>query len=251
MDENSRKIYEKYGINPEECEKENQEILTKRYEELDNKNRQILEETFQNGLLENFDNFKYILRENRFYYFKELESNIWQIAICLIVKAYSASITLTNHVLERTLKLALIQKKSGIPKNFTNWNKNYESSHKYSSWTMENTVAESKILGIITEEQVENLTEFRRSMRNGFSNYDPTKILKDSNDIKEMTIKSLESKVDKNISFNFKKIPMLQNAYVNMFAEENAEFYFDYVIQIIEHIERHFKTEYYNEYEQK
>tara|TARA_R110002049_G_scaffold293731_2_gene478990 strand:- start:35240 stop:35590 length:351 start_codon:yes stop_codon:yes gene_type:complete len=111
MNEKTRKIYEKYGINPEEREIENRKIIEERFNNIDSENKAFLDSLFKKALEENFDHFKHYLQNPRFYYFTDLESTIGEIIKCLIIEADSAAITLTNHFLERILKLALIQKK--------------------------------------------------------------------------------------------------------------------------------------------
>jgi len=114
MDENTKRIYDKYGINPEQREKENLEIIENLRNELDEMNEERIRKEFSEGIDENFDNYKPYLRDGLFYLFVEFESNIWQVVQCLTIKAYSASITLTNHIFERIFKLALILNDAGV-----------------------------------------------------------------------------------------------------------------------------------------
>lgn len=251
MDENTRKLYEKYGINPEEKEKENLEIILKRNNELDSYYKNLFQKQFENGITKKFDKLIEYLRNPRFYYFTELELNIQQVIKCLLCESYSASITLTNHILERTLKLALIQNESGLqPKSIENWNETYKNSHRFSSWPMHKTITECKNQKLITIEQLEELKYYKNSIRNGFSHYDTDKILIDENNIiNGKQIKS-ENNLSEIIPLNLKQIPMLQNNYITKFAEENAEIYFDFVFSIILRIERKFKEKYYAEYQE-
>ena len=251
MDEITRKLYEKYNINPEEREKENIEIINKRDKELKSHYKNLLQKQLEKGINEKFENLILYLRDPRFYYFVELESNIWQVIKCLLCESYSASITLTNHILERTLKLALIQNEAGLqPKSIENWNETYKNSHKYSSWVMHDTITECKNQKLITSKQVEDLKNYKNSIRNGFSHFDAEKILVDENNIiNGKQIKSENSKSEI-IPLNLKQIPILQNNYITKFAEENAEIYFDFVFNIIIHIERKFKEKYYLEYQE-
>ncbi|WP_435181344.1 hypothetical protein [Cellulophaga omnivescoria] len=110
MDEKTREIYEKYGINPEEREIENRKIIEERYNNIDSENKAFLDSLFKKALEENFEHYKHYLRNPRFYYFTDLKSTIGEIVKCLITESHTAAITLTNHFLERILKLALIQK---------------------------------------------------------------------------------------------------------------------------------------------
>ena len=252
MHDDTKRIYEKYNINPEEREKENILIINKRHEELDKLNKGQLQKEFKNGLEKNFSHYKNYLRDTRFYYFKEFESNIWQIVQCLIIEAYSASITLTNHIFERIFKLALIQNKIGVtPVELDKLNKTYASTHKYSNWNMDKTIAECYKIGLIEIEHKNKLTEYRKSIRNGFSHYDPSAILKNENDVMDAVFPSRNPEEIKTIQLNFKQIPILQHYSVNKFARDNAEPYFDYAITIIKHIERKFKEKYYADYKNK
>ncbi|ADY29318.1 hypothetical protein [Cellulophaga lytica] len=246
MDEKTREIYEKYGINPEEREIENRKIIEERYNNIDSENKAFLDSLFKKALEENFEHFKHYLRNPRFYYFTDLKSTIGEIVKCLITESHTAAITLTNHFLERILKLALIQKASGTqPKKITDWNKTYSVSDKYSNWKMGATIKKCKELKIISKTQFKELTEFQETIRNGFSHYDPKKILRDSENTIDLIDKS-DSDSKKIVGLNYKEIPTLQNFFVREFARDNSEEYFDYVFNLILSIEKHFKIEYYN-----
>ena len=248
MDKETRRIYEKYGINPKEREIENQRIVEELNNKIDSSNKTFLKKLSEKGLEENFNKYKHYLQNPRFYYFTDLEYTIGEIIKCLIIEAHTASITLTNHFLERILKLALIQEVSGTqPKEIKDWNKTYSASDEYSSWSMYETIKKCKELNIISDTEYEGLTHFRQTIRNGFSHYDPKKILKDSEEKIDLIQKS-ESEEMKVQGLNFKEIPMLQTFFIKKFARENADNYFDFVFSIMLSIERHFKSEYYNNY---
>jgi hypothetical protein len=245
MDKKTKELYEKFGINPEQREIENRQIIEERYNAIDSENKAFLEKIFQKALEENFDHYKHYLRNPRFYYFSDLKSTIGEIIKCLIIEAHSASITLTNLFLERILKLALIQKASGTqPSEIKDWNQTYSASDKYSGWIMNDTINECKKLKIISEQQFNELTDLRQTIRNGFSHYSPKKILRDSENTIDLIDKS-DSENKKIEGLNYKEIPTLQNFFVRKFAKENSEDYFDYVFNLMLSIERHFKTEYY------
>ncbi len=245
MDKKTKELYEKFGINPEEREIENRQIIEARYNAIDSENKAFLEKIFQKALEENFDHYKHYLRNPRFYYFSDLKSTIGEIIKCLIIEAHSASITLTNLFLERILKLALIQKASGTqPSEIKDWNQTYSAADKYSAWIMNDTINECKKLKIISERQFKELTNLRQTIRNGFSHYNPKKILRDSENTIDLIDKS-DSENKKIEGLNYKEIPTLQNFFVRKFAKENSEKYFDYVFNLMLSIEQHFKTEYY------
>ncbi|TRX35860.1 hypothetical protein FNW52_10250 [Flavobacterium sp. ZT3R18] len=248
MDDNTRRIYEKYGINPKEREKENQEILNKRMKELSDLNRDRLVKEFNEGLDKNYDD----LKEYLFFYnvtiFKELESNIFQNIQCLIVNAYSASITLTNLILERLLKLTLIQNEIGLdPVRIEDWNETYKETHRYSKMILNETIKLCHERNLINDEQEEYLTDMRNQFRNGFSHYDPTKILIDHKETAEVHFSNENPEKAYDIEVNMKQIPVLQYYYVKQFARENALQYFDYVFHLIRSIEK--KLKYKHNYE--
>lgn len=253
MDDNTKRIYKKHGLNPEERDKENIELFKNTLKQLDELNKERLQKEFKEGMKNNFSTYKHYLRGVRFYYFTEFESNVWQIVQCLIIEAYSASITLTNHMFERIFKLALIQNDIGLtPVELEKWNETYKPTHKYSNWNMDKTIAKCHKIGLIESEHLNRLTEYRKSIRNGFSHYDPSAILKNVNDIMDAVFPSLNPEdKEKIIPLNIKQIPVLQHFSVNKFARDNAEPYFNYAITIIEHIERKFREIYFEEYKKQ
>ena len=110
---------------------------------------------------------------------------------------------------------------------------------------MHDTIKECKELNIISECEFEELTNFRQTIRNGFSHYDPKKILRDSENTIDLIDKS-DSENKKIEGLNYKEIPTLQNFFIRKFAKENSAEYFDFAFSLMLSIERHFKTEYFN-----
>lgn len=239
MDDNTRKVYEKYGINPEEREKENRKIFDERMQKLNDLNRENLIKLFNNGLDENFDNLKDYLSFYTVTIFRELESNIFQNIQCLIVNAYSASITLTNHMLERLLKLALIQNEIGLnPVKISDWNETYKTTTHYSEMKLFETIKLCHEKSLINDEQEKYLTDMRKQFRNGFSHYFPKTILSDHKETVDVHFPNEDPEKAYDIEVNMKQIPVLQDFYVRRFAEENALTYFDYVFHLIRSIEK-------------
>lgn len=242
MDDNTRRIYEKYGINPGERELENRNIFNKRIEELNDLNRELLVKEFNDGLDKNFDSLKEYLSFYTVTIFIELKSNIFQNIQCLIVNAYSASITLTNHMLERLLKLALIQNDIGLnPLQIKNWNRTYKEPHQYSKMVLHKTIKLCHECNLINDLQEKYLTDMREQFRNGFSHFDPTKILIDHKETSEIHFPNENPGDSYDIEVNMKQIPVLQDYYVRKFARENALPYFDYVFHLIRSIENELK----------
>lgn len=75
--------------------------------------KEIFEKAFADGLNKNFDNYSKFF-DFEFYVYPELGTIIFEINKCLILEFNRAALTLTNHLLERVLKLALIKNETGI-----------------------------------------------------------------------------------------------------------------------------------------
>jgi hypothetical protein len=242
MDDNTRRIYEKYGINPKKRELENRDVFNKQMKELNDMNRERLVKEFNDGLEKNFDDLKEYLSFYTVTIFSELKSNIFQNIQCLTVNAYSASIALTNHTLERLLKLALIQNEIGLrPVKITDWNDTYKEPHQYSKMVLYKTIKLCHEYNLISDLQEKYLTDMREQFRNGFSHFDPTKILINHKETSEIYFPNKNPEDSYDIEVNMKQIPVLQDYYVRKFARENALPYFDYVFHLIISIEKELK----------
>ena len=207
--------------------------------------KQLFEKDFLLKLNNNFDKqSKYF--DFEFYVFTELGTSIFEINKCLILELYGASITLTNNVLERLLKLALIYNEAGAePKHVENWNEVFlEPNRKYSSLHLANSIDLCKKFELITDEEKTFLFDtVRELMRNGFSHYDTNKILENISDDTTFFSGSFANPTSLTpISLNQKVIPLFQSLQVENFAKQNAIFYFDYVFNLINKIDDRLKN---------
>lgn len=248
MDENTKKNYEKYGINPEERKKELQKIKDDRINELNQQNVDYYRKTFEKGITERFPDLSEYLH-HPVLIFKELEPKFNEIISCIIMESYSASITLTNHVLERLLKLALIIDIVGLDKiKIEDWNSVYSSVDvdKINSTKLNDTINICKSRGLISEDEKEHLHQLRESIRNGFSHFDPRQIFKDELDTKTLVYNTPNPAYKKSIELNFKSIPILQSVYTNLFAKENAQYFFEVVFEMTYNIQKRIRIKFYN-----
>lgn len=248
MNKKTREIYEKYGINPEEREKENQKLINEKLKNIETEFKDIMLNEVTEKFERNFDSKKnYYLFTSGLFCFKELEIYFIENIKCLILEYFSASITLSNMILERMLKLALIQYEVGVVEKIEDWNQKFTSANKYSRLTLENSITECKKRDLINENQEKKLHEYRKKVRNGFSHYDPNQIL--INEVKTIgaVIQNIDSKKVKHLEINYKDVPVLQTLYVNKFAKKNAEEYFDFIMNTKRHLEKYFLKKYYYE----
>lgn len=209
--------------------------------------KKIFEKTFIEDLNRNFEaHVKYF--EFKFYTYPELGSSIFEINKCLILQFYRASITLTNNVLERVLKLALIYNEVGIgPKPVENWSDIFfKPNQKYGSKQLGNTIELCKKENLITEVEKKILFDtIRELMRNGFSHSDPSKILKDLPDETPIYHANLlNPKEVKEVQVNYKTIPIFQSMQMDEFAKQNAFEYFKFVFELMKKIDERLKLKY-------
>ena len=246
MDEASKKIYEKYGLDPKKEERELRKIMRNTDKQLASLKRKELRNAFNAGMKVQFENLLPYLRYPRFYLFVEMESHIFQVIQCLINGSHSASITLTNHIAERAFKLALIQNQVGVTPKMSEWNAEYAKAKHYLGWDFSKTIDECEKLKLIESSQAKSFHELRKTIRNGFSHYDPKQILKDMKDTVDIVMPKQDGTTQKQGELNIKDIPFVHFHYVNRFAEDNALPYFDSVFNIILEFERVFKKRYWD-----
>lgn len=201
----------------------------------------MFEKNFLEHLNKNFDHYsKYFVFEYQVFY--EFRPVVYQISKCLILELDYAVITLTNHLLERLLKLALISKAVGIkPIPKENWNTVFAGPQiQYGSLNLGNSIELCKKENLIDATEKDFLFEIvRELMRNGFSHADPGKVLSslpDEISMFEGSFSELSTPL-KEIKLNPKIIPPLQWIGMEQFAKTNASSYFDFVFKLIEKIE--------------
>jgi hypothetical protein len=257
MDKATRDLWEKYGINPEEREREilsefNSEVLAT---ELAYKLK--LERRFEKGLSENFDSIKHYIngRYRQPVIFVGLRPKIEEAISCLIMNADTAGITITNLILERLLKVALITDMVGLDRmKVHQWNEAYSKAHaKFASKVMGETIPMCRKRGLVTLEEEIELNEYREMIRNGFSHFDVDQILKEKEDMVTMFHSKFSNPDDITpVDLNIKTIPSLQDYHVADFAKTYSHVYFDYVHELIIKIERRLQEKYHKrlEYEQ-
>jgi len=175
-------------------------------------------------------------------FFGELSKKIREACKCTLLNANIALITLTNHILERLLKLALI-KYDILQKDISGneWNTAYTEADKaYSGLMLNDTINRCQTRGIITKDHKKFLQDkIRIQLRNGFSHAETDKILKDQEG-KNITVYEKCSKTATGLSpiiLNTKTYPELQSVSTHTFANDVALYYFDFVYQLIHHIE--------------
>jgi hypothetical protein len=165
----------------------------------------------------------------------EIDSISQEIRICLLIELYQASITLTNHLLEKALKLILIHAESDSKQidSFETMNSTWlEASKIYNKMDLNDTINKVCSKGLIDKEQKKTLHFFRERIRNGYSHSDMGKLFKDQKiplvmgNFSDTTIVHGEAKIA--------DVPMLQGIAQQTVAKDLASDYFIIVMNVID-----------------
>jgi hypothetical protein len=209
--------------------------------------KKLLSDNFKSNLNENFSKYsKYF--DFQLWVFTEFNTLIFEINKCQILEFHRATITLTNNLLERLLKLALIYNTTGIGGiPIEKWNSVFdEPTEKYGSLSLGNSIEKCKKEGLINAKEKDFLFNIiRELMRNGFSHADSSKILADLPDEIDLFQGSFfnPDNVERK-SVKQKNIPFLQAIHLENFAKANSNYYFDFVFNLIFRIEDRLKKKY-------
>lgn len=171
----------------------------------------------------------------------EFNTLIFEINKCLILELNRAAITLTNNLIERLLKIALVKNETGIgPIPIEKWDLTFKGPmEKYGEYSLGKTIEKCKKLGLINELEKKVLYNLIREMiRNGFSHADFNKILKDYPDEIKLFQGNFSNSTDiKEVVINQKHNPEIQAFQIENFAKDNAKNYFDFAFKLIFKIE--------------
>lgn len=202
--------------------------------------KELFEKAFSDSLNKNFDEYsKYF--DFELYVFPELGTFIFEINKCLILGFNRAAITLTNHLLERVLKLSLIYNETGIgPKPIETWESVFsDPNKKYTSIKLANSIEKCKKEELLTQSEKDILiSTIRTLMRNGFSHADPSEILEGLPNESPFFQGSFSDPTElKKVNLNQKVIPIFQSIQMDNFANQNALSYFDFVFRLMKNID--------------
>lgn len=209
--------------------------------------KEIFEKAFITELDKNFEKYaKYF--EFEFHTYPELGTTIFEINKCLILEFYKASITLTNNLLERVLKLALIYNDTGLgPEPVEKWYELFSGPHqKFGSISLGSSIDQCKKVNLITDDEKNILYDtIRESIRNGFSHADSSKVLKDLPDEATFYQADLNNLTElKPITLNQKVVPVFQSINIDNFAKANAHIYFDFVFRLMKSVDEKLKAKF-------
>jgi len=182
--------------------------------------------------------------------FDNLKEVRTEICYCILLDLHQAAITLTNHLLENTLKTGLIYNEYGFKMidDFNQMDMNYkEGLNKYNRLDLQNTINQSCSKGLITKQEKKVLNKFRERFRNGFSHSDSRKILKDIKIPLWMgKFDNKENEPLQHIECNISEVPQLFGIAKAELAKNNSFNYFSSVFSVLKNIEDKLKTQKYS-----
>ncbi len=165
----------------------------------------------------------------------ELDLIIKEINFCLILDLSQACITLTNHLLEKTLKLLLIYEETG-KKQVTDLSKIDElygnACNRFNGKDLNDTINIACSKGLITKDEKKTMHEYRDRLRNGFSHSDMNKVFKKSKIPLIMGNFENPQKLEKGEA-TISQVPFLQGIAQEKVAKSSALTYYIFIHNII------------------
>lgn len=202
---------------------------------IDNAKKKELEQVFNTGINFKYDLYKKYLFENHLFLFKSLENNIKESVYCLIIGIHTASITNTNLILEKAIKLALIQYHAEDLLDYSNDDniqKYIISDRKYAGKNLDQNIQTCQRFKIFNEDEAKELKDYKIKFRDGFSHFTPTNILRGENSLIHIVGESNDSKMNA-----YSKLTTSQAMEVMQFARNESENHLKYVLKIINHLQ--------------
>jgi hypothetical protein len=162
-----------------------------------------------------------------------------EVAICIIFGLFQAAITLTNNMIEKYLKMALIYKNANFDADGKTVidkiaNATAEPTAKYNSNSMEENINAACTQGIITKEDKKELKRIRELLRNAYSHADSAKIFgKACIPATGVTLTDNGFQMEDTSNAQIALLPMLQGIAQAKHAEANAIPYIQFVDSLI------------------
>ncbi len=195
-----------------------------------------LESVFETFTLEMKSRYLQIRNNYRFKLCNpEYDSIRNEICVCLIIGLDQASITLTNHLMEKFFKLSLINQQINYSKiqDLKNLAQKYKQSKKdYNDKDLFYNINRACSEGIITKSEKQMLHKFRNDFRNAFSHADMDKTFKNATGFFALG-KFSGALPTEFAELKIADVPPLQGLFQQNMAKQNAISYFLFIDEII------------------
>ena len=181
---------------------------------------------------ENYDTFHYLYERFQFHppnsHFNSIRHEIKD---CLSFGLNQAAITLTNHYLERFLKVSLIHKEIGMKMtDMKVYNERaIAATKKFGGIVLGESITKAYQMKIISESEKEQLTLLKNTFRNPFSHYDIDRTFgKEKTNLKKFSILEPTKEIE-SITMDISNFIPFHDMKQSAFAKETAFAYFVYI----------------------
>ncbi len=163
---------------------------------------------------------------------------------CLMVDAHIASITMSNHIIERLLKFALIYENS-LDESEEIAIKAYK---KFQGMAMKNTIINCWNRNLIDDNEKKHLEKIINDMvRNGFSHSSFENILRSTPEKIPAIKGNFHSTEITDVEIDRRVLLSISEAQIENFAKENSFEYFKYIFGLIRRLESKIRPKEYND----
>ncbi|WP_158963215.1 hypothetical protein [Myroides fluvii] len=191
----------------------------------------------------NIDRYFPYIDSRDLYSFCSLKTLINENINCLLLNNYIASICVTNHILERFVKLSIIEHgTTGLNYSDDNlYNIKLLESYDFDNEILNNTLAKLKNINLISDVEYKCLKDFKNNYRNPYSHSETKKIIKNTANFFSGRMYSINDILNnnglENIPYEEKTIstlsPAIAQLHIQDHAIDNAFNYFKEVFDII------------------
>ena len=194
---------------------------------------------FEKKIDRNFDSLKEYQNLDAKFFFsieKLMTENFWS----LMIGNYVSSITISNHILERLLKLALIYNESLGEDD----EKSLKAYNKYQGMALRNTITNcfnKKLISIVQKKHLEET--INEMIRNGFSHSSFESVLGKSSPRIPAIMGNIYSQETQKVEIDRRILVSISEMQIEQFAEKNAFEYYRYLYNLIKQFEDCLKPE--------
>ncbi|TRW22398.1 hypothetical protein FMM05_18010 [Flavobacterium zepuense] len=191
--------------------------------------------TFYNRIIERNHEKLFPYREFESPIFCNLTGLMNENFTCLMFDNFIASITVSNHILERMIKLTLIYNKSLHADKATS----IAAYNQYQGKPLGKNIEACRNLNIISKQEYDHLKQIVNDvMRNGFSHSEFEKVIGDIPYVTKGYQGSFHSREIKEVEIDRRHFVSLSQMMMHDFAKQNAFEYYKYLRYLLSELEK-------------
>jgi hypothetical protein len=196
-------------------------------------------ESIKSTISKNFKIYNYLIQHK--YGWPILDPIREEICVCILTGSNQAVITLTNHLLEKSLKFFLIQTEQFQVNTEPTCAKDYEThfrqaNFKYGKLDLNDTINRCCTKGLITKEQKKSLHLLRDEFRNAFGHAESDKTFEESTISVILFNPFINQEVPEPAAVKCADFPFIQGHKQKDIANKKAIPYFEYIDNLIKDV---------------